>query len=161
MSPQQVRGEADRVDGRSDIFSLGVILYQLATGRSPYRSRDVQSLKREILENRAAPLRQYCPEAPIELEQICQRAMAKEPDDRFSSAKDFARELRHLLEPNAGTVSIGSVATENQPSALQVRSSMYHWWTGALTALLGGVIAVGWLSLARRTESLRTESNAI
>jgi Protein kinase domain len=97
MSPQQVRGEADRVDGRSDIFSLGVILYQLLAGRVPYKSRDVASLKREILEDEATPVRQYNRSVPNDLELVCQKALAKEPKDRFSTAADFAVALRKTL----------------------------------------------------------------
>ena len=97
MSPQQVRGEADRVDGRSDIFSLGVILYQLLAGRVPYKSRDVSSLKREILEDEPTPVRQYNRSVPERLERVCQKALAKEPKDRFSTAADFAAALRKTL----------------------------------------------------------------
>jgi hypothetical protein len=97
MSPQQVRGEADRVDGRADIFSLGVILYQLLAGRLPYKSRDVASLKREILEDDPTPLRQYNQDLPADLEDICRRALAKDLSERYSTAGDFAAALRRLL----------------------------------------------------------------
>ncbi|HEX3601411.1 MAG TPA: serine/threonine-protein kinase, partial [Lacipirellulaceae bacterium] len=161
MSPQQVRGEADRVDGRSDIFSLGVILYQLVTGRSPYRSRDVRSLKREILEDQATPLRQYCPEAPIELEQICRRAMAKEPGDRFSSATDLAHDLRSLLEPKTGSISLVEAAAESQPLAAKTNPSARRWWTGALAALVCGIIALALLSRSPNAGSPKVESGSI
>ena len=93
MSPQQVRGEADRVDGRADVYSLGVILYQLLAGRVPFKGRDVKSLKREILNDEPTPLRQYAPDVPLEVQQICQRAMAKELEKRYSTADDFAAAL--------------------------------------------------------------------
>jgi serine/threonine protein kinase len=97
MSPQQVRGEADRVDGRADVYSLGVILYQLLAGRMPYKSRDVPSLKREILEDAPTPVRQYNPEVPADVEKVCERAMAKELKDRYRTAGDFANALRAAL----------------------------------------------------------------
>jgi serine/threonine protein kinase len=98
MSPQQVSGQADRVDGRADVYSLGAILYQLVAGRVPYKSRDVQSLKREILNDEPTPLRQYAPDAPLRLQEICQRAMAKTLESRYSTATDFAADLRALLK---------------------------------------------------------------
>jgi serine/threonine protein kinase len=97
MSPQQVRGEANRVDGRSDVFSLGVILYQLLAGRLPYKSQTIDSLKREILEAEPTPVRQYNPDVPPELEAICRTAMAKEPGERYSTAADMAAALRRVL----------------------------------------------------------------
>ena len=128
MSPQQVRGEADRVDGRSDVFSLGVILYQLLSGRMPYKSRDVPSLKREILQDVPTPVRQYDPGVPKELELICRKAMAKEPADRYSTAADFAAALRSLLAESAAT---------GQPAKSD--SSVARW---AIPLLVGGGVLV-------------------
>jgi hypothetical protein len=102
MSPQQVNGAADRVDGRSDIFSLGVILYQLIAGRLPYKSHDVSSIKREIVHDQPTPVRQYNPVVPPQLESICRKAMAKEPVDRYSTAADFAAALRAVADEGAG-----------------------------------------------------------
>jgi serine/threonine protein kinase len=108
MSPQQVSGQADRVDGRSDIYSLGVILYQLVAGRVPYKSRDVGSLKREIVNDEPTPLRQYAPDAPLRLQEICQRAMAKSLERRYSTAGDFAADLRALLAPQEPEATKGA-----------------------------------------------------
>lgn len=102
MSPQQVNGAADRVDGRSDIFSLGVILYQLIAGRLPYKSHDVSSIKREIVHDQPTPVRQYNPVVPPQLEAICRKAMAKEPVDRYSTAADFAAALRAVADDGSG-----------------------------------------------------------
>ena len=128
MSPQQVRGEADRVDGRSDVYSLGVILYQLLSGRMPYKSREVASLKREILQDVPTPVRQYDPSVPKELELICQKAMAKEPADRYSTAADFAAALRSLVAQAAAT---------GQPA--NADSSVARW---AIPLLVGGGVVV-------------------
>ena len=69
----------------------------------PYKSRDVSSLKREILQDKPTPVRQYDPGVPKELETICQKAMAKEPADRYSTAADFAAALRSLPVHSAAT----------------------------------------------------------
>jgi hypothetical protein len=135
MSPQQVRGEADRVDGRADVYSLGVILYQLLAGRVPFKGRDVQSLKREIINDEPSPVRQYAPDAPIELQQICQRAMAKDVANRYSTAVDFAAALRALLKK--GTPPGDSVAAGPQAS---------RWLP--LVAMGAGCALVGWAMFA-------------
>ena len=115
MSPQQLRGEADRVDGRADTYSLGVILYQLVAGRVPYKSRDVKSLKHEILKDEPTPLRQYNPQAPVELQEICHKAMSKELGNRYSTAGDFAAALRDVLNDN-GDVHPTTTASASKPS---------------------------------------------
>jgi serine/threonine protein kinase len=159
MSPQQVRGHADRVDGRSDIYSLGVILYQMVAGRLPYRSRDVKSLKREIVENEPAPLRQYNPDAPEALENICQRAMAKEPGDRYTTAADFAQELRHLLKPQASSArdGLGDEAAQTHPPATY-DSAVRRWLPIGLAVFGAAILAVGAYSLIAPSRSAGPQS---
>lgn len=102
MSPEQARGQADVVDGRSDIYSLGVVLFELLTGVRPYRSEATNRLLSEIgdpaIEPR--PLRQVDAKLPSALERICQRALSKRPADRYSAAADLARDLRGFLRAN-------------------------------------------------------------
>lgn len=96
MSPEQFRGEAHRLDGRTDIWSLGVILYQLLTRRRPF-SGDNQELKDEVLNKSPRPPRQIDDEIPVELETICLKCLAKSVDDRFTTAKDLADALEAWL----------------------------------------------------------------
>jgi serine/threonine protein kinase len=139
MSPQQVRGEANRVDGRSDIYSLGVILYQLLSGRIPYKSQSLEPLKREIQEEQPTPVRQYNPDVPPELEAICQTAMAKEPGDRFSTAADLAKALRSVTQPRpAGMVQPQRTAeAPHRWVPLAVSAATFLAVAAALFALLG------------------------
>jgi len=108
MTPEQVRGAGHRIDGRTDIYALGVILYRMLTGRLPFVADNVTELLRQVSEDEAQPPRQTAPEIPPELERICLKAMARRLADRYTTATDMAVELRELLTPSAsGAVSGG------------------------------------------------------
>jgi tetratricopeptide (TPR) repeat protein len=94
MSPEQVRGEG--ADPRSDVYSFGVVLYEMTTGRRPFRAATSADLLAEILKGRPEPVHDLVPEVPLELDRIIQKALSPKPRDRYQTMDDLAVDLRHL-----------------------------------------------------------------
>jgi len=99
MAPEQIRGEAHRLDGRADIWALGVVLYEIFTGRRPFGGEHVEELSDEIQHRDPKPLRMIDDTIPAELERICLKCLAKDVTGRYSTARDLARDLRRWQRP--------------------------------------------------------------
>jgi serine/threonine protein kinase len=93
MSPEQANGEGHLVDGRSDLFSLGVVFYELLTGRRPFVASSALDLLKQITTVEARPPRQLDVAIPKELERICLKALAKRATERYTTAFDLADDL--------------------------------------------------------------------
>lgn len=109
LSPEQIKGE--RADERSDLFALGVVLFELLTGRHPFRAEDERATERDIRHSVAPALRPASPEISPELERVVQRCLEKQPERRFEGLEQLLRALEHVL---------GSAALA-EPEALIVR----------------------------------------
>lgn len=110
MSPEQVRGEK-ALDRRSDVYALGVVLYECLTGELPYTAKSLPELAIKIHDARYRPVRVLRPELPEEFELVVARALARDPVDRYPSAGALAADLRRLsalgCPPGAGDTQPG------------------------------------------------------
>jgi hypothetical protein len=137
MAPEQVLQQA--VDARCDVFSLGVVMYELLTGERPFRGDSLAEIHRAVLEQHPPPANDVNPVVPKALAQIAVRAMATDREGRYPSAAAMARDLRHWL----GTRETPSERSTPPPSA-----SRRRWLGGAATVLLA--VAAGWVALSSR-----------
>ena len=95
MSPEQVLGQ--KVDGRSDLFSVGVIMYQLLTGQKPFKGDTIATLLFQIATEDPTPIERLAPQIPATLRQLVDRLLKKQPEKRFQSGKDLAQALNQTL----------------------------------------------------------------
>ena len=96
ISPEQVRGEA--LDGRSDIFSFGAVLYEMLSGRNPFSAESMGATMSSILTKEPAPLARYASDVPDELQRVVRKALSKDKEGRYQGIKDLLIDLRELKQ---------------------------------------------------------------
>ena len=155
MSPEQARGEP--LDARSDLFSLGTVLYEMLSGRHPFRRNSSAETASAILRDAPADLGRLEGQAPGAVKRLVGRCLEKRPEDRFQTANDLALALDVLGrgEEWAGTASsVNRVVEESGPatSAAPVRSRRLLWPVAGLAGLLA-MAAAAWLPAASPTSA--------
>ena len=132
MSPEQVEGK--EVDGRSDIFSLGAVLYEMVTGKRAFEGKSQLSVASAILEKEPAPVSAAKPLTPPALDHALRKCLAKNPDERWQSASDLASELRWVSESGAQARSAAPPA-----AAGRIIQEWLAWLVAGI--LLAGLVA--------------------
>ena len=138
MSPEQIEGK--ELDGRSDIFSLGAVLYEMLTGQRAFQGKSQLSVASAILEKEAAPISTVKPMTPPALDHAIRRCLAKDPEERWQTARDVALELKWIAE--AGSQSSAATPVKDRRNS--------EWLTmAALVVTAAAAVTLGVL-YARR-----------
>ncbi len=149
MPPEQARGDSSSVDARSDVYTAGVVLYEMLTGSVPFRGRG-RLLQVQIEDAEPPPPRELNDEIPLDLETICLRALCKHPADRYPTAEAMADDLANFL---AGQPVAARPAPPQSPSR----------WGGKLRlagrVVLGVAVLVGLVGIGFRVRSLERQGD--
>jgi tetratricopeptide (TPR) repeat protein len=140
MSPEQVEGDLDTIGPASDIYGLGVILYELLAGRTPFMG-SVMSVLEQVLRAEPAPPSRYVPDLDPALDPICLRALAKRPDQRYPSMKAFAEALTDWLEGPRPAAAAAPAAAPDPRAAEDVQQVLRTWGWEEGSRRLGAEIA--------------------
>ena len=156
MSPEQAEGKA--IDARSDLFSIGIVLYEMATGRRPFDGDTSVSIVSSIVKDTPPSVTQLNPSLPRELGRIIRRALAKDPEARYQTAKDLRNDLKDLR----ASLESGELATETGAGMTAARGRSARLWQAiAIVAALAAVAAVALLMRRDATSPIAVSRAAV
>jgi serine/threonine protein kinase len=140
MSPEQARGD-DTLDHRVDIYALGVIMYEAATGRVPFAGNNYLSVISQVLNEEPKHVRELVPELSEEFEAIVARAMEKDRNERYASAKDLLSDLSALLDdPTRSTERAKITGPRRKALQRKIPGIKLPVWIGAIALVITAVI---------------------
>ncbi len=160
MSPEQARGLT--VDARTDIWSLGVVVYELIAGRMPFEGATTTDFMVSILEREPPPLSHFAPEAPAELQRIVSKALRKDCEERYQTVKDLLLDLKDLKQEldfaaksersSSPVLSKGAKdrGTGDRPVATATMKRVMMWLASAV--LVGLFVSAAYYFLSKRTK---------
>ena len=140
MSPEQVEGK--EVDARSDIFSFGSMLYEMVTGRRAFQGKSQLSVASAILEKEPAPISTIQPLTPPALDRAIRRCLAKDPEDRWQTARDLLLELKWIAESGSQAGVPAPLVSQRKPR------ERIAWGAAAVLALVAIALAIGFVGRA-------------
>ena len=153
MSPEQLRGE--EVDGRSDLFSLGVLLYNLLTGKPPFEGADLASVSQQVLYKSPAPASEGVREIPESVDRVLARAMHKKPAERYQSGSAFAEDIARVRrgESPLEGASFGEKTVESTPQRVEPPETRSGYGGAVVFVLMLAALAT--TAFVRREDVLR------
>ena len=152
MAPEQARHQT--VDRRADVFSLGVVLYELLADRKPFRGNTLAEITNAVLSHEPPLASEVIPKVPLGLAEIAARAMLKDPEQRYRSARAFSRDLRHWLDDNSALQD-----GELPPTATSARRPPWVW-AALAGVLVAGVGLTAWLAPRQKSAAPTAAADA-
>ncbi len=141
MAPEQLRGEP--VDGRTDLFSLGIMLYELTTGRRPFQGKSSPDLASSILRDTPVPMTSLRGDLPQDFVRIVECCLEKNPADRIQSAKEVRNELRLVLKPTSSDGGVAPATRDPSTARPAAKASRKARWLVPALVVLAAALGFG------------------